>query len=302
MGKLLRAAIKQASQPEMGEALHTAISSATGDGGRARHRTNDNPGEQVNSAFSEHDRHMRRDPHNDAHVLPVSLFQSKTGAAYKLHGRRKFRGLDISIENRKGSYRHWYDKAADKEGKTLQRYPYGYVRRSKGMDGDHVDCYVGDNEGAKYVYVITTSKPPDFKAVDEQKCMLGFNSAAEAKRVFLQHYDSGKFFRHMVAMPYATFEKKVLSTLHGRIKKIASNTSLEELEDLISRGPGSVEGQVPGDHLGLPIGSLVGARHIGGNAMSPRDRIDRQFRFMDQFDDTRVLEGDTAALPESPGV
>jgi hypothetical protein len=146
-------------------------------------------------------------------------------AAYKLHGRRKFRNLNISIENRKGSTRSWYDPHEDRHGTTVQKYPYGYIRMTEGMDGDHVDCYVGPHEKAKNVYVILTSKPPDFKEIDEQKCMLGFSSATAARKAFAQHYDKPGFFRSMKAIPYEDFERKVLATLHGKQKKVAAETS-----------------------------------------------------------------------------
>lgn len=231
------------------------------------------------------------------------LGKPKLAAAYKLQGRRKFRGLNISIENRKGSVRKWYDPHEDRHGTTVQKYPYGYIRMTKGMDGDHIDVYVGPHEMVKNVYVILTSKPPTFKQIDEQKCMLGFNSATAARKAFAQHYDKPGFFRSMKAIPYEDFERKVLATLHGSKKKIASNRYQSDDDRLIDNSPGTFNDQVPGDYLGLPSSSLVGMRTIkGGHPEDPQDAIDRMFRFHDNPMSSRVLEGDTAALPESPGV
>ena len=141
-------------------------------------------------------------------------------AARKLHYKRKFRNLDISVENRKGSNRYWHDPHTGKKGKTKQAYPYGYIRMTKGMDGDHVDCYVGPNENASHVYIILTNKAPTFESPDEQKCMLGFDSADEAEAVFKAHFDDPRFFRSMTVMPYEAFETRVLNTLHSRNKQL----------------------------------------------------------------------------------
>lgn len=291
---------KVAAEPEFGTAMHENIISSTGDEGRAFNRTSENPADQARTSFDEHDRHMLRDPHNDAFTVPVASgqsFNNRTAAAHKLQGRHKFRNLEISIENRKGSVRRWHDPHTGKSGGTKMKYPYGYIRMSEGMDGDHVDCFIGPNEDAQFVYVILINKGPDFKQVDEQKCMLGFNSASEAKKVFLRHYDNKKFFNSMRAMPYEEFEKKVLKTRKSPIKKIASNMPERE-----PTGPGPTHNQVPGDHLGLPQSSLVGMRSIKGDDMAPSDKIDRMFRFHDEPTSTRVLDGHSAAFPESPGV
>ena len=286
----------------MGDLNQVHMVSATGDDGRTRHRTSEDPSDQASTAFSEHDRHVLRDPHNDAHVLPVGLGQSlntKQAKAHKLHGRMKFRNLDVSIENRKGSKRHWYDVSADREGSTLMKYPYGYIRMSEGMDGDHVDCFIGPNEDANFVYIITTNKAPSFKEVDEQKCLLGFNSAKEAKKVFLDHYTNPKFFRSLTILPYSEFEKKVLATRTRRLKKIATNVDDSD-QNRTSTGP--AHDRTPGDYLGFPSSSLIGLRTVKGDPLSPSDTIDRQFRFNDDDSGTRVLDGNSAAFTESPGV
>lgn len=130
----------------------------------------------------------------------------------KLHGRMDFNGLQISIENRRGSVREWYDPHADRHGMTRMKYPYGYVRMSEGVDGDHFDCFIGPHRDAPMVYVVTQMKAPEFTEVDEQKAMLGFLTAADAKATYLEHYSDSRFFGSMQAMPFADFRNKVLAT------------------------------------------------------------------------------------------
>lgn len=45
----------------------------------------------------------------------------------KLHDRLKWHGLNISIENDRGTEREWTARDGTK-GKTLMKFPYGYIR------------------------------------------------------------------------------------------------------------------------------------------------------------------------------
>src|SRR5689334_9858466 len=72
----------------------------------------------------------------------------KAFKARKLARRMEFQGLDISIETDKGQYREWYDPHNKEEGRTLMRYPYGYIRRTEGADDEQVDCYIGPDPKA----------------------------------------------------------------------------------------------------------------------------------------------------------
>jgi len=153
--------------------------------------------------------------------------KSKTAAAHKLEGRMKFQDLDISIEHDKGSKRHWKDPHSGESGSTTMLYPYGYIRGTRGTDGDHVDVYVGPHEDSDKAYVINQTKKPDFKTFDEQKVMLGFRSGADAKAAYLKHYNSPKFFGSMKEMDIADFKSKVLDkSNHG--EKLSS-AELEKL-------------------------------------------------------------------------
>lgn len=230
------------------------------------------------------------------------LSSMKNASARALDRRTTFRDFNISIETDAGRYRMWYDAGAKREGKTLMQYPYGYIRGTKGMDGEHIDCFVGPDEKAANVYVITTNKAPDFKVIDEQKCMLGFGSAGEAKRAFLEHYSNPEFFNSILTVPYEDFKTRVYKTLHSRVHKIGSMANFDGIYDWRRNAEGPHHDQVPGDYLGFPASSLVGLHQTEGNPMTPSDRIDKMFRFNDQEMNTRVLEGNSDAAPADPGV
>lgn len=149
-----------------------------------------------------------------------SLFFAPLSKARKLHGRCVFAGMDVSIENKAGSYREWYDVAAKQAGKTKQLYDYGYIRGTLGTDGDHVDVYLGPNEDAQEVFIVNQMKGPDFKRFDEQKVMLGFNSPADARMAYMAHFDKAGFFGGMTMMSMKDFKAKVLDKEnHGEMIK-----------------------------------------------------------------------------------
>ena len=156
--------------------------------------------------------------------------------AYKLHSRIDFQGLPISIENGKGSSRHWTDEATGETGSTKMEYPYGYVRGTLGTDGDAVDVFIGPNKKSRKIFVITQMKKPEFKEVDEQKCMLGFNSAKDAKDAYLRHYDDPKFFGSMVILDIEEFADKLQGQKGKLIKSLLKKYLSAKLREDYSHG------------------------------------------------------------------
>jgi len=141
---------------------------------------------------------------------------------YPLAGRRRWRGLEISIEAKAGQYRPWKDDQG-REGKTLMRYDYGYIRGTEGVDKaphkkrpDHLDCYVGPYEGARWVYIVHQIVPKTGEH-DEDKVMLGFRSARDAKAAYLAHIPRS-YYGGMSRMPAETFVRLVKEgRLRGRV-------------------------------------------------------------------------------------
>ena len=152
---------------------------------------------------------------------PVLLVKSLTWSGYPLQGREKFQGMDISIENRAGSTRSGVD-ADGHEWHTKMLYPYGYIRGTVGVDKDHVDAYLGPDRGSKLVYVIHQINP-DNGRFDEDKVMLGFSSAKEAKKAYLIHYDRPDFFGSMERFTVDEFKKLAFSRKGQKITRARLN-------------------------------------------------------------------------------
>ena len=140
--------------------------------------------------------------------------KSLTYSGHKLQGRTKFAGLDISIENKKGSVRSGVDDNGHR-WHIKMNYDYGYIRGTEGVDGDHVDCYLGNNENASKVYIVHQNNPDTHK-YDEDKCMLGFDSLKQAKAAYLSQYDRKGFLGDISIVPISIFKEKVLQKKYHR--------------------------------------------------------------------------------------
>jgi hypothetical protein len=139
----------------------------------------------------------------------ASEAQLEAGNYRKKHIR--FQGLEIAIENPAGSTRSGTDRTG-KKWKITMVCDYGYIKGSMGVDGDHVDCYVGPDEEADTAYVVHQRKVGRWDEFDEDKVMLGFPSEKAAKEAYLKHYDDPRFLGPITAMPMEEFKKKALAT------------------------------------------------------------------------------------------
>lgn len=138
--------------------------------------------------------------------------KSLTWSGHELQDRYTFAGMKISVENKKGSTRSGKDKDGH-EWHTYMHYDYGYIRGTEGVDGDHVDCYIGGNENAENVYIVHQNDPFTHE-YDEDKCMIGFDSLEEAKAAYLKQYDRPGFFGSITTMGIDEFKKYVLAKEH----------------------------------------------------------------------------------------
>jgi hypothetical protein len=136
-----------------------------------------------------------------------------------------FAGLPISLEYRKGDTRS--GKSSD--GKAWFRKmqaDYGYVRGSKGTDGDHVDVYIGPSADSQMVFVVDQMKYPEFKTFDEQKFMLGYKDLDTAKTAYLAHYPDARILGKIKGMTLGQFTAKVTDRKnHG--KKLAEDIMIQ---------------------------------------------------------------------------
>lgn len=125
-------------------------------------------------------------PQND---LPEPTQAQKEAGNYKV-GRVRLGGMDISIENPKGSARRGTDPNGKPWAVTMPAH-YGYVRRTEGADGDHVDVYIGDHPDSDRVFVVD-QHDANTGEFDEHKAILGTNSREEAVALYDAGFSDGK--------------------------------------------------------------------------------------------------------------
>lgn len=110
---------------------------------------------------------------------PPSEGQIRAGNYEK--GHYKIGDLDVSIENPEGSMRR-------PEWPALKSH-YGYIRGTKGADGEQVDAFIAPGTPRDYsgpVFVVD-QKQKNGK-FDEHKAMLGFTDAQSARAGYLENY------------------------------------------------------------------------------------------------------------------
>ncbi len=114
----------------------------------------------------------------------------KEAGNYK-KGHVQVGAFDVTIENPKGSTR----KGVDADGtpwETTMTHTYGYIRGTKGVDGDHIDVYISsdvDGWNGRKAFVVDQYNPDG--TFDEHKVMLGFNDRDEAFAAYLSNYEDG---------------------------------------------------------------------------------------------------------------
>lgn len=112
----------------------------------------------------------------------------KEAGNYRM-GHVRIDGLDITIENPRGSIRKGTD-ADGHEWQTEMHNDYGYIRGTKAVDDDHIDVFLSDNPTQGEVYVIDQVDPKTGE-FDESKVMYGFDSEQDAREAYLSNYEDG---------------------------------------------------------------------------------------------------------------
>ena len=152
---------------------------------------------------------------------------------YKLQGQTAVQGIPIAIENGIGDVRRGVDQDGH-EWKTRMSRPYGYIKGTKGADGEEVDAYVGPDKEAPNAFVVHQHKASG-KGYDEDKIMLAFKNKAEAKKAYLAHYDDPKFLGPISRV--STERLKELVASKKRLVKISQASYVAMLDELPKNAP-----------------------------------------------------------------
>lgn len=190
--------------------------------GKVTNSASDKQGEDVKSSVQE----RLAAAEGEVNTEP-SEAQKKAGN-YKM-GHVEIDGLQISIENPKGSMR----RGKDSDGtpwETEMKNTYGYIKGTAGVDGDKIDVFLSDSPTDGDVYVVDQyNKDGSF---DEHKVMYGFTSATEAEAAYLSNYSADWAKGRKVVVTGVTREefKKWLDASDRKKKPFAEYKSVKPIE------------------------------------------------------------------------
>lgn len=172
---------------------------------------------------------------NDVNPAPTEA--QKEAGNYK-KGHVTIDGLNITIENPKGSTRSGKD-ASGKEWSVTMQNDYGYIRGTKAVDGDHIDIFLSDTPTSGNVYVVDAIDQ-NTGEFDESKVMYGFNSLEEARDAYLSNYSEGWKVGPITEVSKEEFKKWIDGSTRkgkpfGEYKSVKSNAdrllTISEIEN-----------------------------------------------------------------------
>lgn len=122
-------------------------------------------------------------------------------------GKCRIHGLEIAIENPRGSIRSGESKDGHK-WRIKMPWHYGYIKQTESeADGDHFDCFIGPQPEIDQVFVID-QLTTDGHRFDESKAMIGFANERDAKEAYLAAYQPGwKGFSAITPLSMAKFKR-----------------------------------------------------------------------------------------------
>jgi len=114
-------------------------------------------------------------------------------------------GIDFIIENPKGSIRVGFsiDGGA---WKSVLPADYGYIKHTRGMDGDELDMYIGPHLESEQVFVVDQNEIMTGE-FDEHKIIFGTNSLNEAIDLYIDGFSDGRGRERIRAITSASMEE-----------------------------------------------------------------------------------------------
>lgn len=137
----------------------------------------------------------------------------KEAGNYK-KGHVRIGGLDITIENPKGSERSGRRPDGTEWRHTMSDH-YGYFKRSKGADNEQINAYIGPVPLAPQVYIVDQLNQDD-GSFDEHKVMVGYLSERAAVAAYKANFDKGWKVGQVTKMPVKEFKAWLKEGTHGK--------------------------------------------------------------------------------------
>ena len=177
---------------------------------------------------------------------PKSAAQAEAGNYKK--GHVTVEGLPVSIETAKGQMRRGVD-AQGRQWEHKSVTHYGYILRTRGADGDHLDVHLNPKEPnaeTGRVFVLN-QKDKTTGAFDEHKVMLGYKTLISAMNDYMRGFPPGEGAKRLMG---------------------GTELSRPEFTDFLKNGD-----------LHQPIGEGVAGQHLAGVVQTAKDEHGTQNYF-----------------------
>jgi hypothetical protein len=128
--------------------------------------------------------------------------QAEAGNYRKRHV--EWQGLDLTVETEAGAARTGTGPGGVPWSVTLQN-PYGYIKGTKGRDGEQIDAYLGPEPASPHVFVVDQINP-DSGRFDEHKALIGFADEQSAIAGYVAGFSDGSGQGRLGAITALTVE------------------------------------------------------------------------------------------------
>lgn len=207
---------------------------------RAQVRPIGGPGMERQAPASRVDRQAQEAATSPSNDLPEPS-QAQIEAGNYRKGHVRVAGLDISIENPRGSVRRGTRPDGSEWSHEMSDH-YGYIRRTEGADGEQVDVYVGPQEDSQRVFIVDQVNQQD-GSFDEHKVMLGYPDMDAAIAAYRSNFDAGWKVGPVTELSRDRFR--------DWLRDGDLTSPLQEVGDADSR-PGPVNDRAAGDTPAVP--------------------------------------------------
>lgn len=154
-------------------------------------------------------------------------------------GHVSIKGIPISIETPAGALRTGMGAGGRPwQAQMPNDTHYGYIKRTEGADGEHVDVFLGNHHNNGMVRVVDQINP-DNGAFDEHKILMGFRSQDAARNAYIQSFSDGKGAARIGAITEMSIPKFKQWLKTGDQSKPLAYAEPTKLPEAPSKGPDS---------------------------------------------------------------
>jgi RimJ/RimL family protein N-acetyltransferase len=227
----------------------------------------------------------------------------------ELNVERRVGNLKIALETMAGMKRTGKRADGSTWSTTMRGVDYGFVRGSKGADGDQVDVFINSAENADYERVFLIDQmDQNTGTFDEHKAMVGFPNQMAAVKAYKTQYQKGWKVGPVTEMSQTEFEEwSKVAKQDEPVGSVPEFTSEEDFDSIVER-VAMKTGKKPKVMFSLPDGMSIQVKEdFGLTGITPLEiaaydaTTDEIVGIISavEVDDTRQIRIGTSALAPS---